>query len=161
MSFRVGLGYDIHRLVEGRPLMLGGLHIPFAKGLLGHSDGDAVLHAVADAYLGAAGLPDIGELFSDKDPANKGADSRVLLRKVVEKVAAGGWTLENLDLNVIAEEPRMKPHKEALRQSIAGLLGVDPGRVNLKAKTREGLDAVGNREAIEVHCVVLLRSPEA
>ncbi|MEZ6194782.1 MAG: 2-C-methyl-D-erythritol 2,4-cyclodiphosphate synthase [Planctomycetota bacterium] len=155
-DLRVGLGYDIHRLVEDRPLILGGVEIPYERGLLGHSDADAVLHAVTDALLGATGLGDIGELFPDDDPKWKGADSSALLREVLGRVHAAGWTVVNLDLNVLAQKPRLKDHKPAIRGSIAKLLEVPEARVNVKAKTREGLDAVGRAEAIEVHCVVLL-----
>lgn len=155
-QMRVGLGYDIHRLVEGRDLILGGLKIPFDRGLLGHSDADAVLHAVTDAVLGALGLGDIGEHFPDNDPRWKGADSRKLLAAAVSMAKDRGFCVVNVDLNVVAEAPKLKPHKEPMRRSIAELLGIPADRVSVKAKTREGLDAVGRIEAIEVHCVALL-----
>ncbi|HGY92475.1 MAG TPA: 2-C-methyl-D-erythritol 2,4-cyclodiphosphate synthase [Planctomycetes bacterium] len=156
MSFRIGMGYDIHRLVEGRPLILGGIAIPFSRGLLGHSDGDAVLHAVTDAILGGAALPDIGELFPDDDPSWEGADSGRLLGLAMEKVAEAGYRVRNVDINVLAERPKLSPFKEAIRDRVASLLRVPPVDVSIKAKTRERLDAVGRGEAIEVHCVALL-----
>lgn len=155
-QMRVGLGYDIHRLVAGRDLILGGIKIPFDRGLLGHSDADAVLHAVTDAVLGALGLGDIGEHFPDTDPRWKGADSRKLLAAAVSMAKERGFFVVNIDLNVVAEAPKLKTHKEPMRRSIAELLGIAPERVSVKAKTREGLDAVGRIEAIEVHCVALL-----
>ena len=155
-SMRIGTGYDIHRLVEGRPLILGGVEIPYERGLLGHSDADAVLHAITDALLGAAAQPDIGELFPDDDPRFKGANSADLLRAALERVREAGFAPVNVDLNVLAERPKLKPYKAAMRESIATILGLDLDRVSVKAKTREGLDAVGNREAIEVHSVLLL-----
>ena len=153
---KIGLGYDIHRLVEGRPLILGGISIPSDRGLLGHSDGDALLHAITDAALGAAGLGDIGELFPDDDPAFKDADSARLLEHAMEKVRTLGFEVGNLDVNVVAERPKLKRHKAALRKRIASILGCLESRVNIKAKTREGLDAVGRGEAIEIHCAILL-----
>ncbi len=153
---RVGTGYDIHRLGHDRKLVLGGIEIPFDRGLIGHSDGDALLHAVTDAVLGAAGLPDIGELFPDDDPTLKGVDSARLLAAAMAKVAERGYRIGNLDLNVIAERPKLKPYKEAIRDRVAGILGCESDRVSIKAKTREKLGAVGRNEAIEVHCVVLL-----
>ncbi len=156
MSYRVGMGYDIHRLVDGRPLILGGVSIPFSRGLLGHSDGDALLHAVTDAVLGGAALPDIGELFPDDDPNWKGADSRRLLALAMEKVAEAGYRVRNVDVNILAERPKLSPFKAAMREGVAEILKIPPVDVSIKAKTRERLDAVGHGEAIEVHCVVLL-----
>ncbi|MFT7620480.1 MAG: 2-C-methyl-D-erythritol 2,4-cyclodiphosphate synthase [Planctomycetota bacterium] len=153
---RVGTGYDIHRLEEGRPLILGGIEIPYNRGLLGHSDGDALLHAITDAALGAACLPDIGELFPDDDPQYKGADSAVLLAGAMAKVHEAGFVVGNLDVNVIAEKPKLKPYKLEIGARVADILGVEPGQVSIKAKTREKLGAVGRGEAIEVHCVILL-----
>ncbi|MCB9831079.1 MAG: 2-C-methyl-D-erythritol 2,4-cyclodiphosphate synthase [Planctomycetes bacterium] len=153
---RIGTGYDIHRLGPERKLVLGGLEIPFDRGLIGHSDGDAVLHAITDAALGAAGLPDIGELFPDDDPAFAGADSAVLLAAAMGRVRERGLEVGNVDLNVIAERPKLKPYKIAMRDRIAAILEVEPERVSVKAKTREKLGAVGRNEAIEVHCVILL-----
>lgn len=155
-SSRVGLGYDLHRLVEDRKLILGGVEIPYERGLLGHSDADVVLHAITDALLGATGQGDIGELFPDDDPAWKGADSKELLREVMRRVQAEGWRVVNCDLNILAQKPKLKDHKPAIRARVATLLEVEASRVNIKAKTREGLDAVGRAEAIEVHTVVLI-----
>ncbi len=154
---RVGIGYDIHPLVEGRKLMLGGLHIPHAKGLQGHSDGDGLLHAITDALLGAAGLGDIGELFPDTDPDFKDADSGTLLKAAFEQVKRRGYEVENIDCNIIAQSPKLKPFKSQMEARIAGLLEIETRRVNVKAKTNEGLDAVGRKEAIATQAVVLLR----
>lgn len=153
---RIGFGTDIHRLVKGRKLVLGGVTIPHPKGLAGHSDADALIHAAIDAILGAVGLSDIGELFPDTDPAYKGADSAVLLKKVTALASRRRFRLVNLDSVISAEEPKLKPHKAAIRRSLAKLLGVAEDRVNIKAKTREGLDAVGTRRAIAVECAVLM-----
>lgn len=153
---RIGQGFDVHRLVEGRPLRLAGVEIPFDRGLLGHSDGDAVLHAVCDAILGAAGAGDIGTHFSDGDPRWCGADSEIFLAEALRVAAAAGLTIGNVDLTVLAERPRLSPHTAAMRANLARILGVDPGRVNLKAKTMEGLDAIGRGEAIAASAVVLL-----
>ena len=155
---RIGTGYDLHRLEAGRPLVLGGVKIPHEFGLLGHSDGDVVLHAVTDAVLGAAGLPDIGELFPDDDDRFKGADSAKLLAVAMEQVADKGYCVHNLDLNIIAERPKLKPYKQAMRNRIAEILSLDPTAVSVKAKTNEGVDAMGRCEAIAVHCVLLLES---
>ena len=155
-GWRVGIGYDIHRLVEGRPLMLGGLRIEFPSGLLGHSDGDVVLHAVADALLGGAGLPDIGEQFPDTDPAYQGADSRRLLTQVLEKLAAAGYRPVQLDCIVHAERPKLTGHKRRMAESIAVLLEMDSGSVSVKAKTNEGLGPVGTGEAIACTAIALL-----
>lgn len=155
-KLRIGLGTDIHRLVKGRRLVLGGVAIPHAKGLAGHSDADALLHALIDAILGAMGASDIGELFPDTDRAYRGADSTVLLKKVLATAVKKRFGVVNVDAVVSAEEPKLWPHKAAIRASVARLLGVGVDRVNVKAKTREGLDAVGNRRAIAVECVVLM-----
>jgi len=154
---RVGLGYDIHRLVRDRPLRLGGVDIPSPLGLLGHSDGDVLLHAVCDALLGAAALGDIGEHFPDTDPAFRGAHSSRLLAATLDKVRAAGYQPVNLDATVVAQQPRLGPHKAAIRQRLAELLGLDPSLVSIKAKTNEGLDAVGQGQAIAAHAVVLLK----
>jgi len=154
---RVGVGYDIHRLVEGRPLILAGLRIPFEKGCLGHSDGDVVLHAVADALLGAAGLPDIGELFPDTDPANKDLDSRGLLADVYARLRSCGFTVGNVDIVIHAERPKMSPYKRSMAEAIAGLLGVESSCVNVKAKTNESLGPIGNLEAMACTAVALIR----
>lgn len=154
---RVGLGYDIHRLVRDRPLRLGGVDIPSPLGLLGHSDADVLLHAVADALLGAAALGDIGEHFPDTDPALRGADSARLLTLIVEKVRAAGFAPLNLDATIITQQPRLGPHKAAIRARVAQLLGLDPARVNIKAKTNEGLDSVGQGLAIAAQAIVLMQ----
>jgi 2-C-methyl-D-erythritol 2,4-cyclodiphosphate synthase len=158
---RIGIGYDLHPLVGGRPLLLGGIRIPSDRGLAGHSDGDAVLHAVADALLGAAGMGDIGELFPDTDPQFKDADSRWLLSQVVQRVAAQGYRPTCLDLIIHAERPKLAEHKPAIRQSLAELLGLEAQAVNVKAKTNEGLDAVGRGEAIACWaCIGVTRTTE-
>ena len=158
MAIRIGQGYDIHRLVEDRPLILGGVNIPAEKGLLGHSDADVLLHALTDALFGAAALGDIGRHFPDTDPQFKGADSRVLLRECVKRVHEAGWGIVNVDASIIAQAPKLAPHMETIRASVAETLGIDLGCVNIKAKTNEGMDAVGRKEAIEVHAVALLES---
>jgi len=156
-EYRTGIGTDIHRLVEGRKLKLGGVEIPFELGLLGHSDGDVVLHAVADALLGAAGLGDIGMMFADTDARWKDADSRDLLMAVRQRVAQQGWDVVNADIVVHAEQPRLGAYKGQMKRVIAGLLEVDFANVNVKAKTNEGLDAIGQGLAIAATAVVLLR----
>lgn len=156
MNLRVGTGYDIHRLVPGRPLILGGVHIPHVLGLAGHSDADALLHAVSDALLGAAALGDIGQLFPDGDPRLAGADSAELLREVVARVRAAGWRPINIDSTVIAERPLLAPHIGGMRGNLANLLGLPLGAVSVKAKTHEGLDALGRQEAIAAQAVVLI-----
>ncbi len=158
MSFRIGQGYDLHRLVEGRPLILGGVQIDYEKGLLGHSDADVLLHAITDALLGAAGLGDIGRHFPDTDPAFKGADSRELLSQTMALVVKAGWVIVNIDATVIAQAPKLAPHMDKIRGSVAHCLGVDLQRVNIKAKTKEGCDSVGKKEAIEVHAIALLEA---
>ena len=145
---RVGIGYDIHRLAEGRRLVLGGVTIDYPLGLLGHSDGDVVLHAVTDALLGAAGLGDIGDLFPDTDPAYRDADSKKLLAQVMELVARAGFAANNIDLIVHAEKPKLTEHKRAIAASIAELTGLEPDRVNVKAKTNEGLGPLGHADGI-------------
>ncbi len=147
-SFRVGIGYDIHRLTEGRRLILGGVEIEHPMGLLGHSDGDVVLHAVTDALLGAAGLPDIGDLFPDTDPAYKDIDSRKLLTRAIAKVTGAGYAPNNIDVIVHAEQPKLTEHKRAMAESIAALVGLDPSAVSVKAKTNEGLGPLGHAAGI-------------
>ena len=147
-TFRVGIGYDIHRLDEGRRLVIGGIEIEHTKGLVGHSDGDVVLHAVTDALLGAAGLPDIGDLFPDADPAYKGVDSRTLLKDAMGRVRATGFTPGNLDVIVHAEAPKMSPYKAAIAESVASLTGLSPQHVSVKAKTNEGMGPLGHADAI-------------
>lgn len=158
MSFRIGQGYDLHRLVQDRPLILGGVEIDHDKGLLGHSDADVLLHAITDALLGAAGLGDIGRHFPDTDPAYKGADSCELLRQAVQLVVKGGWAIVNVDATIIAQEPKLAPHMDRIRESVAQCIGIDLQRVNVKAKTKEGCDAVGERRAMEVHAIALLEA---
>jgi len=154
--FRIGQGYDVHRLVEGRPLMLGGVHIPHDKGLLGHSDADALLHAITDAVLGAAALGDIGRHFPDTDAAFKGADSGLLLQEAMRRVRAAGWQLVNVDSTIIAQAPKLAPHIDAIRARIAELLDIDVACVNVKGKTNEKLGYLGRAEAIETQAVCLL-----
>lgn len=157
---RIGHGYDIHRLSEGRPLLLAGVELPYARGLVGHSDGDVVLHALCDAILGALGLQDIGFHFPDTDPQYRGAASRRLVARVVDLMREHGWAISNLDVTVHAEEPRIGPHRDAMRAELAGLLGTELGRISVKAKTNEGLDAVGTKQAIAATAVVLLHRAE-
>jgi 2-C-methyl-D-erythritol 2,4-cyclodiphosphate synthase len=156
MQLRVGEGWDTHALVPGRALVLGGVEIPFERGLLGHSDADALLHAITDAVLGAAGLGDIGRHFPDTDERLRGADSVVLLTEAVARARAAGWQVGNVDSTVIAQAPKLAPHIEAMRERIAQALGVAPGQVNVKAKTAERLGPVGMGQSIEARAVVLL-----
>ena len=158
MNIRIGQGYDVHQLVAGRPLILGGVTIPFDKGLLGHSDADALLHAITDALLGAAALGDIGKLFPDTAAENKDADSRVLLRAAYAAVQAAGWRVVNVDSTVIAQQPKLRPHINAMRAHIAADLGLDIGAVNVKGKTNEKLGYLGRQEGIEAQAVVLLQA---
>ncbi len=151
---RIGLGTDLHRLEPGGPLRIGGVDVPFDRHSAGHSDGDVVLHAVTDAVLGACGLPDIGERFPDTDPAYTGCDSRKLLEQVLADVRGRGFAVLQVDLVIHAERPKLAGHKEAIRKSLADLLGLPPDRVGVKAKTGEGLDAVGRGEAIACTCIV-------
>ncbi len=155
-TFRVGIGYDIHRLVEGRRLVVGGIEIEHAKGLLGHSDADVVLHAITDALLGAAGLPDIGDLFPDTDPAYKDADSRAMLKDAMERVQATGFEAGNLDVIIHAEAPKMSPYKRRIAESIASLTGLSPQRVSVKAKTNEGMGPLGYADAIACTAIASL-----
>jgi 2-C-methyl-D-erythritol 2,4-cyclodiphosphate synthase len=154
--FRIGIGYDIHRFKKGRRLMLGGVHIPYPKGLDGHSDADALLHAITDALLGAAALPDIGHYFPPNDPRIKGIDSQTMLAKAVSEIGRAGYRVENIDSVVIAESPKIGPHRERIRRTIAKLLRVTVGQVQVKGKTNEGLDAIGRKQALAAQCVVLL-----
>ncbi len=153
---RIGQGFDVHALVPGRRLMLGGVDIAHSQGLLGHSDADVLLHAITDALLGAAGLGDIGKMFPDTDPRLRGADSRALLAQAMQRVQQLGWRVGNVDCTVIAERPKIAPHAEAIGRSIAGLLDVEAGQVNVKGKTSERLGFVGRGEAIVANAVVLL-----
>jgi 2-C-methyl-D-erythritol 2,4-cyclodiphosphate synthase len=158
MKTRVGLGFDVHRLVAGRPCILGGVPFEHARGPEGHSDGDAVLHALADAILGAAGLDDLGSLFSDRDPRWKGADSAVLLQECVRLARAKGWRVVNADVVVATEGPRIAPMRAAMRSRMAQLLGVDGDAVNVKGKTLEGLGALAGGAGVAVQAICLLAS---
>jgi 2-C-methyl-D-erythritol 2,4-cyclodiphosphate synthase len=156
LPFRIGQGYDSHRLVEGRKLILGGVEIPHDRGLLGHSDADALLHAVTDAILGAAALGDIGKHFPDTAEEFRGADSRVLLREAAKRVKATGYDIGNVDATIIAQKPKMAPHIATMVANIAEDLGVAPGQVNVKAKTNEKLGYLGREEGINAEAVALL-----
>jgi 2-C-methyl-D-erythritol 2,4-cyclodiphosphate synthase len=155
---RIGQGYDVHALVPGRRLVIGGVEIPHALGLLGHSDADVLLHAITDALLGAAGLGDIGRLFPDTDPAYQGADSRELLRTALARVQAAGWRVLNVDATVVAQQPRLAPHVPAMQSAIAACLAVEPAAVNVKAKTHERLGFEGRSEGIVAQAVILLQA---
>ena len=158
MNLRIGHGYDVHRLVEGRRCIIGGVDIPHETGLLGHSDADVLIHAVMDALLGAAAMGDIGRLFPDTDPQFAGADSVLLLRNVGERLAAAGWKLGNIDATVIAQAPRMAPHIETMRKNIADALGIGMGQVNVKATTEEHLGFTGAKEDIAAHAVCVIEA---
>ena len=153
---RIGHGYDVHRLVEGRPLILGGVEIPYEKGLLGHSDADVLTHAVMDALLGACALGDIGHLFPDSDPAYAGADSLRLLDAVVERVGQAGFRVGNVDATVLAQAPKLAPHLPRIRRNLADRLGVPLTAVSVKATTEEGLGFTGQGQGIAVHAVALI-----
>jgi 2-C-methyl-D-erythritol 2,4-cyclodiphosphate synthase len=157
---RVGMGYDVHRLVPDRDLIIGGVKIPYEKGLLGHSDADVLLHAIMDALLGAAALGDIGKHFPDNDPEYEGADSLALLKRVGELLSEEGYVIENIDSTIIAQKPKMAPHIEQMRKNIADTLGLDITRVNVKATTEEGLGFTGTGEGISSQAVVLIMSVE-
>jgi 2-C-methyl-D-erythritol 2,4-cyclodiphosphate synthase len=156
-ALRIGEGWDIHALAPGRKLVIGGVEIAFDRGLLGHSDADVLLHAIADALLGAAGLGDLGGMFPDTDARFKGADSLVLLAEAARRVRERGFAIGNIDTTVIAQAPRLAPHVSAMRERIAGALALEPDRVNVKAKTAEKLGPVGQGLAIEARAVVLLQ----
>ena len=153
---RIGHGYDVHRLVEGRDLILGGVKIPYEKGLLGHSDADVLLHAVSDALLGAAGLGDIGRHFPDTDPKYKGADSLELLRQVYRKISEKGYRVGNIDVTMIAQRPKLKDYISQMQANIAAAVGTEPDRVNVKATTEEKLGFTGTGEGMSCHAVCLL-----
>lgn len=158
MNLRIGHGYDVHRLVEGRRCIIGGVDIPHETGLLGHSDADVLIHAVMDALLGAAAMGDIGRLFPDTDPRFAGADSVLLLCNVGERLAAAGWKPGNIDATVIAQAPHMAPHIETMRKNIADALGIGMGQVNVKATTEEHLGFTGAKEGIAAHAVCVIEA---
>ena len=154
--FKIGLGYDIHRLVEDRDLIIGGVKIPYEKGLLGHSDADVLIHAIIDALLGAANLADIGTLFPDTDPKYKDANSVMLLKNVIELVKEKGYKINNIDSNIIAQAPKMMPYIPDMKTTLAKAMDIDIESISIKAKTKEKLDSVGEKLAIETNAVVLL-----
>ncbi|PON39905.1 2-C-methyl-D-erythritol 2,4-cyclodiphosphate synthase, conserved site [Parasponia andersonii] len=156
LPFRVGHGFDLHRLEPGYPLIIGGINIPHERGCEAHSDGDVLLHCVVDAILGALGLPDIGQIFPDSDPKWKGAPSSVFIKEAVRLMHKAGYDLGNLDATLILQRPKLSPHKEAIRANLSELLGADPTVVNLKAKTHEKVDSLGENRSIAAHTVVLL-----
>ncbi len=156
MNIRIGEGWDVHALVPGRKLILGGVEIPHTSGLMGHSDADVLLHAITDAVLGAAGLGDIGRHFPDTDAQFKGADSSVLLAEAMRRVREKGWELVNVDCTIVAQAPKLAPHMSAVNASVAKALGVQPDQVNVKAKTAEKLGPVGMGQSMEARAVVLL-----
>ena len=156
MNFRIGHGYDVHKLVEGRRLILGGVDIPWEKGLLGHSDADVLVHAVMDALLGAACLGDIGHLFPDTDPAYDGADSLKLLEEVGRRLEKAGYRVGNIDATILAQRPKLAPHIPNMRENMAARLGISPNQVSVKATTEEGLGFTGAGEGMAAHAVCLL-----
>ena len=155
-KYRIGIGYDIHKLVEGRDLILGGVKIPFEKGLLGHSDADVLIHAIIDALLGALAMDDIGTLFPDTDDRFKDADSLILLKNVYDKIQAQGYWISNIDSNIVAQAPKLMPYIPAMKSTLAPVLGLDEMDISIKAKTKEQLDAVGENRAISAQAIVLL-----
>jgi 2-C-methyl-D-erythritol 2,4-cyclodiphosphate synthase len=158
-EMRVGLGYDLHRTIAGRPLMLGNVQIPHEKGLDGHSDADIVIHALIDALTGAAGLPDVGQQFPNSDPRYKNIDSAELLKAAVTAFKAAGWRLVNADFVILAQRPMLSPHKPAMIKRLAELLGVQESQINLKGKTGERVGTVGKEKAMACQCVVLIEKP--
>jgi 2-C-methyl-D-erythritol 2,4-cyclodiphosphate synthase len=156
IPYRIGIGYDIHRLTENRDLIIGGIKIPYEKGLLGHSDADVLIHAIIDALLGALALQDIGTLFPDTDEKYKGADSTLLLKEVMSLIKEKGYKIGNLDSNIIAQSPKMMPHIPAIKEKLSELLELEQENISVKAKTKENLDAVGEKLAIETNAVVML-----
>ena len=159
-NLRIGHGYDVHRLVEGRKLILGGVHIPHTTGLLGHSDADVLAHAISDALLGALALGDIGKHFPDNDPRYQGADSLKLLAAVIALIRKEGYEVGNVDATVLAQKPKLAPHIDAMRQNLAAAMGIDKGQISVKATTEEGLGFTGALEGIAAHAVCLLISSE-
>ena len=160
-DFRIGIGYDLHRTQAGRDLILANIKIPHSAGLAGHSDADVVLHALIDAITGAAGLPDVGEMFPNTDPKFAGIDSARLLSAAMLELRQTPWAIVNVDVVVIAQSPKLSPHKAAMKRRLADLLEIEPGRVNIKGKTNEQVDAIGENRAIACHCVVLLSRRQA
>ena len=156
MNFRIGHGYDVHRLVEGRDLILGGVNIPWKLGLLGHSDADVLAHAIMDAILGAAAMGDIGMLFPDNDASYKGADSLELLREVMRRVREAGYEVVNIDATILAQAPKLSPHKLQMRENLAAAAGLDVSQVSVKATTEEGLGWTGSSEGMAVHALAFL-----
>ena len=156
---RIGMGYDVHKLVEGRKLIIGGVEIPHEKGLLGHSDADVLLHAISDALLGAAALGDIGKHFPDTDPEYKDADSLKLLARVGQLLEENNYFIENIDATIIAQQPKMRPRIDKMRENIAGALGIEVSQVNVKATTEEGLGFTGAKEGISSQAICMLISP--
>jgi 2-C-methyl-D-erythritol 2,4-cyclodiphosphate synthase len=153
---RVGIGHDTHRLAAGRPLLLGGVRLEHPRGLVGHSDADVVLHALTDALLGAAGLGDIGDAYPDTDPAYRDCDSSLFVRQTLDRLNQGGWRVVNVDVIIFAQEPKLGPRKAQIRAHLAQLLALDPGAINVKAKTGEGVGAIGRAEAIGCQVVALI-----
>lgn len=158
--YRIGIGYDIHKLTEGKDLIIGGVKITHEKGLLGHSDADVLIHAIIDAMLGALALADIGTLFPDTDKKYKDADSTILLKHVYEKIIQKGWEIENIDSNIIAQQPKMMPYIPKMKEMFGAILNIDLDRISIKAKTKEKMDAVGKELAIEANAVILLKKAE-
>lgn len=158
MQYRIGQGFDLHKLVEGRSFILGGVKIDYEKGLLGHSDADVLAHSITDALLGSLALGDIGTHFPDTDPAFKGADSLVLLKKAYELVKSKGYVIGNLDNTIQVQEPKMKPYIPIMQEKLANVLEIEVSQISIKAKTMEGMDSVGQKEAVAVHtCVLVIR----
>jgi len=158
-NLRIGLGYDLHRTIAGRPLVLGNILIPHDQGLDGHSDADVVIHALIDAITGAAGLPDVGQMFPNTDPKYKGINSAELLTATMMEFARTGYRIINTDIIVLAQRPKLSPHKPAMIRRVAELLGVREDQVNIKGKTGEAVDAIGEERAIGCHCVILIEKP--
>lgn len=157
MKIRIGMGYDIHRLVKGEKLFLGGIHIPFSKGLLGHSDGDCLIHALADALLGALGKGDIGTFFPDTDPKYKNISSRIILQDIMERVKGEDYEISNIDSIIIAEKPKMEPHIPEMKEALCPILRISPDDLGIKAKTHEGLGDLGEGKAISAWAAVILK----
>lgn len=155
-SYRPGFGYDAHRLVEGRPLILGGIEVPFEQGLDGHSDADVLLHALIDAILGAVGMGDIGTHFPSSDPALEGISSVDMLARVMARVSGEGWRVENVDATIVAQRPRLSPHTPGMKTKIAGILGIEESHVNVKSKTTDGMGFTGTGEGMEAYCAVMM-----